>query len=92
MNIASRCAGFVEKLGGGTLADRLPDDALYAEFSSAAAAIAADYEQREYSRAIRRIMALADRANQYIDEKKPWVLAKNSPRPRPRSSACAPSG
>jgi methionyl-tRNA synthetase len=78
VNIASRCAGFIEKLGGGVLAERLPDDALYAEFSSAAAAIAADYEQREYSRAIRRIMALADRANQYIDEKKPWLLAKNS--------------
>jgi len=78
VNIASRCAGFIEKLGGGTLAERLPDDALYAEFSSAAAAIATDYEQREYSRAIRRIMALADRANQYIDEKKPWLLAKNS--------------
>jgi methionyl-tRNA synthetase len=78
VNIASRCAGFVEKLGGGTLADRLPDDALYAEFSSAAATLAADYEQREYSRAVRRIMALADRANQYIDEKKPWLLAKNS--------------
>jgi len=77
VNIASRCAGFIEKLGGGKLAERLPDDALYAEFSSAAAAIATDYEQREYSRAVRRIMALADRANQYIDEKKPWVLAKN---------------
>jgi methionyl-tRNA synthetase len=77
VNIASRCAGFIEKLGRGTLADRLPDDALYADFSSAAATIAADYEQREYSRAIRRIMALADRANQYIDEKKPWLLAKN---------------
>jgi methionyl-tRNA synthetase len=77
VNIASRCAGFIEKLGGGTLAERLPDDALYAEFSSAAASVAADYEQREYSRAVRRIMALADRANQYIDEKKPWLLAKN---------------
>ncbi len=77
VNIASRCAGFIEKLGGGTLAERLPDDALYAEFSSAAAGVAADYEQREYSRAVRRIMALADRANQYIDEKKPWLLAKN---------------
>jgi methionyl-tRNA synthetase len=77
VNIASRCAGFIEKLGDGKLAARLPDDALYAEFSSAAATIASDYEQREYSRAVRRIMALADRANQYIDEKKPWLLAKN---------------
>jgi methionyl-tRNA synthetase len=77
VNIASRCAGFVERLGGGKLADRLPDEPLYAEFASAAATIASDYEQREYSRAIRRIMALADRANQYIDDKKPWLAAKN---------------
>jgi len=77
VNIASRCAGFVERLGGGKLADRLPDETLYAEFASAAATIAADYEQREYSRAVRRIMALADRANQYIDEEKPWLAAKD---------------
>jgi methionyl-tRNA synthetase len=77
VNIASRCAGFVERLGGGKLADRLPDEPLYAEFASAAATIASDYEQREYSRAVRRIMALADRANQYIDEKKPWLAAKD---------------
>jgi methionyl-tRNA synthetase len=77
VNIASRCAGFVERLGQGKLADRLPDEPLYAEFSSAAATIASDYEQREYSRAVRRIMALADRANQYIDEKKPWLAAKS---------------
>ena len=77
VNIASRCAGFVERIGQGKLADRLPDEPLYAEFSSAAATIASDYEQREYSRAVRRIMALADRANQYIDEKKPWLAAKD---------------
>ena len=77
VNIASRCAGFVERLGQGKLADRLPDEPLYAEFASAAATIASDYEQREYSRAVRRIMALADSANQYIDEKKPWVAAKD---------------
>ena len=77
VNIASRCAGFVERLGAGKLADRLPDERLYAEFAAAAATIAADYEQREFSRAVRRIMALADRANQYIDEKKPWLAAKD---------------
>jgi methionyl-tRNA synthetase len=77
VNIASRCAGFIERLNGGKLADRLPDDALFAEFAETAIALAEDYEQREFSRAVRRIMALADRANQYIDERKPWVLAKN---------------
>jgi len=78
VNIASRCAGFIERLGGGKLADRLPDDALFAEFAASATAIAEDYEQREFSRAVRRIMALADRANQYIDERKPWIMAKDA--------------
>jgi methionyl-tRNA synthetase len=78
VNIASRCAGFVHKLGGGRLAERLPRPELYAEFAAAADDLAADYEQREYSRAVRKIMALADRANQYIDEQKPWLMAKNS--------------
>jgi methionyl-tRNA synthetase len=77
VNIASRCAGFVHKLAGGRLADRLPEPALYAEFAAAADDLAADFEQREYSRAVRKIMALADRANQYIDDKKPWIMAKD---------------
>jgi methionyl-tRNA synthetase len=78
VNIASRCAGFVHKLGGGRLADRLPEPALYAEFAAAADDLAADFEQREFARAVRKIMALADRANQYIDEKKPWILARDA--------------
>jgi len=77
VNIASRCAGFVHKLGGGRLAETLPAPALYAEFAAAADDLAADFEQREYSRAVRKIMALADRANQYIDEQKPWIMAKD---------------
>jgi methionyl-tRNA synthetase len=77
VNIASRCAGFVHKHGGGRLTDELPEPALYAEFAAAADDLAADFEQREYSRAVRKIMALADRANQYIDDKKPWLMAKN---------------
>jgi methionyl-tRNA synthetase len=78
VNIASRCAGFVHKLGGGRLADKLPEPALYAEFAAAADDLAADFEQREFARAVRKIMALADRANQYIDEKKPWILARDA--------------
>jgi methionyl-tRNA synthetase len=77
VNIASRCAGFVHKHGGGRLAHELPEPALYAEFAAAADDLAADFEQREYSRAVRKIMALSDRANQYIDDKKPWIMAKN---------------
>ena len=76
VNIASRCAGFIER-GGGRLAEQLPDPALYAEFVAAGERIAALYEQREYATAIREIMALADRANQYVDRHKPWALAKD---------------
>jgi methionyl-tRNA synthetase len=76
VNIASRCAGFVAR-GGGKLADRLPDPALYAEFSAAAPRIAALYEQLDYAQAMREIMLLADRANQYVDTHKPWALAKD---------------
>jgi len=76
VNIASRCAGFIER-GGGRLAEALPDPGLYAEFVAAGVRIAAHYEQREYATAIREIMALADRANQYVDRHKPWALAKD---------------
>jgi methionyl-tRNA synthetase len=76
VNIASRCAGFITKGFEGRLADSLPEPDLYAEFAAAAEEIAAHYESRDYSRALRAIAALSDRANQYIDEKQPWVLAK----------------
>jgi methionyl-tRNA synthetase len=76
VNIASRCAGFIAKRFDGRLSDRLGEPALYDEFVAAGEAIAAHYEAREYGRAVREIMALADRANQYIDERKPWVVAK----------------
>jgi methionyl-tRNA synthetase len=65
-------------LNGGRLAATLAEPALYAEFAAAAGDLAADFEKLEYSRAVRKIMALADRANQYIDERKPWLLAKDS--------------
>ena len=76
VNIASRCAGFIER-GGGRLAATLPDPELYQQFADASEGIAALYELREYSSAIREIMNLADRANQYIDRHKPWALAKD---------------
>ena len=76
VNIASRCAGFIER-GGGRLAAQLPDPQLYAEFVAAGERIATLYEQREYATAIREIMALADRANRYVDLHKPWALAKD---------------
>jgi methionyl-tRNA synthetase len=77
VNIASRCAGFVHKLNAGRLADKLAEPKLYADFAAAADDLAQDFEQREFARAVRKVMALADRANQYIDDRKPWLLVKN---------------
>jgi len=79
VNIASRCAGFIER-GGGRLAAALPEPALYDEFTVAGERIASLYESRDYSAAIREIMELADRANRYVDQHKPWALAKDPAR------------
>ena len=77
VNIASRCAGFINKTFDGKLSAQLPDENMFEEFAAAGERIAQDYESRRYSRAIREIMALADRANQYIDAAQPWVLVKD---------------
>ncbi|HIF9207368.1 TPA: methionine--tRNA ligase [Photobacterium damselae] len=76
VNLASRNAGFIAKRFDGKLAERCAEPELYAEFVAAADRIGALYEFREYGRAIREITALADKANQYVDEKAPWVVAK----------------
>ncbi|EHQ52834.1 methionyl-tRNA synthetase [Ectothiorhodospira sp. PHS-1] len=76
VNIASRCAGFIHKGFAGRLADSLPDPDLYDRYVRAGEEIAGHYERREFGQAMREIMALADLANQYVDEQKPWVLAK----------------
>ncbi len=75
VNIASRCAGFIQKIADGKLADTLPDSGLFKKFAAQADSIADAYENREFARAMRQIMALADEANRYIDNQKPWVLA-----------------
>ena len=82
VNIASRCAGFIGKNFDGMLADAVDNEALIEEVRDASAEIADLFEQREYGKAVRRIMALADKANQYLNERKPWEIAKsdrNSP-------------
>ncbi|REJ84189.1 MAG: methionine--tRNA ligase [Acidobacteria bacterium] len=76
VNIASRCAGFLHKHSGGRLADALDDAELFERFAAAGDEIAELYERRSTNQAVRRIMALADEANRYVDERKPWVLAK----------------
>jgi len=76
VNIASRCAGFLRKGFDNTLTASTAEPQLLQSFFDAGETIAQLYEEREFNKAIREIVALADRANQYIDDKKPWVLAK----------------
>ncbi len=76
VNIASRCAGFLRKGFDNRLTTECAETELVGEFFAAGDEISELYEQREFNKAIRKIITLADRANQYIDEKKPWVLAK----------------
>ncbi|MYA66453.1 MAG: methionine--tRNA ligase [Gammaproteobacteria bacterium] len=80
VNIASRCAGFIGKNFDGMLADAVDNEALIEEVRDASAEIADLFEQREYGKAVRRIMALADKANQYLNERKPWEIAKSDQR------------
>ncbi len=77
VNIASRCAGFLRKGFDNTLSEECAEPDLVESFIAAGEQIAALYENREFSRAMREIIVLADRANQYIDDKKPWVMAKD---------------
>ncbi|MES2884810.1 MAG: methionine--tRNA ligase, partial [Pseudomonadota bacterium] len=77
VNIASRCAGFIEKQFEGQLAAAMDRPELVTEAAAQADAIAARYQAGEYSEAIRQIMALADAANAYIAEAAPWTLAKD---------------
>ncbi|HBY49592.1 MAG TPA: methionine--tRNA ligase, partial [Alcanivorax sp.] len=74
VNIASRTGNFVKKFGG-RLGDDLDNPLLAREAQEAASRIAAFYEQREFSKAMREIMSLADHANGYIADKAPWSLA-----------------
>jgi methionyl-tRNA synthetase len=80
VNIASRCASFINNSFAGKLAATNLEPALIADFAAQGDSIAEKYQNLEFSQAIRQIMALADRANQYIDEKKPWAAAKDPAR------------
>ncbi|MSQ98583.1 MAG: methionine--tRNA ligase [Xanthomonadales bacterium] len=76
VNIASRCAVFIQRSFNNKLAASLPDPALYGSFVTQRTAIAAEFEGRNFQAAMRLIMALADEANRYIDEAKPWQRIK----------------
>ncbi|MEM1111350.1 MAG: methionine--tRNA ligase [Pseudomonadota bacterium] len=89
VNIASRCAGFLRKGFDNQLAKECAEPALLQEFQDAGVAIADLFEARDYNKAIREIVALADRANQYIDDGKPWVLAKEDGREHDVHNICS---
>ena len=76
VNIASRSASFVVKKYDKQLSSESIEGDLYAEFVAASSEIATHYEDRNFGHAMKSIMKLADKANQYIDDKKPWQLAK----------------
>ncbi len=90
VNIASRSAGFIRKKFDNRLGPEMDPDGqtLYRELCEAAEPIAADYEQREYARLVRRVMELADRVNQYVSDKAPWTLAKDADREAEVQAIC----
>lgn len=89
VNIASRCAGFIHKRFAGQLSESLADEALFNAFTTQSESIARRYDNREFAQAMREIMALADKANQYIDEQKPWVLAKEEGKEAQVQAVCS---
>jgi methionyl-tRNA synthetase len=88
VNIASRCAGFIQRRFDGKLAESLPTPELYEQFVAVREEIAADFEGRNYQSAIRRIMNLADQANRYIDQEKPWLQIKQEGREQHVQAVC----
>lgn len=89
VNIASRCASFISKRYDGKLSATVAEPQLLAEFVAAGDSIADSFEHREFARAIRDIMALADKANQYIDAKAPWVLVKDDSKQQEAHDVCS---
>ena len=89
VNIASRCSGFIKKRFDGTLSATCAEPVLFQQFVDASELIAQRYEDREYGKAMREIMALADKANQYIDEKKPWIIAKEEGKDAELQNICS---
>jgi methionyl-tRNA synthetase len=88
VNIASRCAGFIARGHEGRLAAELPDPGLFEEFAQAGERIAAAYEGRDLALVVREVMQLADRANLYIDQQKPWVMARDPQRASEVQGVC----
>ncbi|WP_391087891.1 methionine--tRNA ligase [Vibrio sp. NH-UV-68] len=89
VNLASRNAGFIAKRFDGKLSENFAEPELYNEFVAAADRIAELFEAREFGRAIREVTALADKANQYVDEKAPWVVAKEEGKDQQLQDICS---
>ncbi|MBS4154373.1 methionine--tRNA ligase [Cobetia sp. MC34] len=89
VNIASRCAGFVKKFGDGKLSATCAEPELVERFIAAGEGIAADFEAREFARAMRKVMELADEANTYIADKAPWAMAKEDGREQEVLDVCS---
>ncbi|WP_448549905.1 methionine--tRNA ligase [Thalassotalea fusca] len=89
VNIASRCASFITKKFDGTLSANVDDQALADAVTSAGDTIANYYEAREFGKAMREIMALADRVNEYIAVKEPWQLIKDETKQQEVHDICS---
>ncbi|MTC61728.1 methionine--tRNA ligase [Providencia rustigianii] len=89
VNLASRNAGFIAKRFSGKLSANLAEPKLYQQFVDAAQVIGDAYTNREYGKAVREIMALADIANRYVDEKAPWVIAKQEGKDQELQDICS---
>lgn len=89
INIASRSAGFLVKRFGGVVSDEAMNNPLLTEIASASEKIAELYEAREYAKALRTIMELADRVNGFVDENKPWEIAKDPEREADLQRVCS---
>ncbi|MGK0307048.1 MAG: methionyl-tRNA synthetase, partial [Gammaproteobacteria bacterium] len=89
VNIASRCASFITKRFDGKLSSNVLEPELVAEFHQAEASIAQAFEKRQYNKAIREIMALADKANQFIDTNAPWVTIKDETKQKFTHDVCS---
>ena len=89
INIASRSAGFLVKRFGGIVSDQAMQTPLLNEIASASEKIAELYEAREYAKALRTIMELADKVNAFVDENKPWEIAKDPEREADLQRVCS---
>jgi len=89
VNIASRCASFITKRFDGMLSSNIENQALADEVTAAGEKLAELYENREFGKAMREIMALADKVNEYIAVKEPWVLVKDESKQQEVQDICS---